>query len=604
MSGSSGLSLEFLLKTLATDPDMTARLEATESGLRYRYDALPESERLFFDFPGSGANSLEYLQVTSGSAASNNVGLLTHTAFSENMPKRQQARLASILEHGLKALNQFSHQAFATLEDDAPVLIVSHPDHAVITFYSTGIPLKALGEVVLNAQWQADVSLFQEHGHSNRPAVVSEGLSERDNPTKQLQLITVSVAYKEPFTKALLEYLGTVTGALGGTKLRTSLLKAGQSGETAWKREGETKPDEELTNDPDEQLMDAPLPENSDPKEPVRVDIPSSTYYFFLRKENPEDKRPVIDISHVQTVAEVLAHLNAIVEKILRGDMIGSKLYPDELYFHRFLISPNLVSDTKEALKSRHVGGYAFNTYPLNEFERGKAINIRHNILCLNTFLDNLLPANQYTPPAEVEFEPETKSVLPSPSPHPQTPAAKTLSPEASLTSRYSVQKTMQAFSVGAAVGGGIHLGMHIHNKYRRDAMLPHHYDREAWKALATDTFAGGVRQGISGAAAQNLIDAGFTPASAAVATGLVQSVYDNYSNGNLFRFGLISTLVHSGASSVAAGMGAQAGRMSFAALPYIGKTPPVQLAGSMTGSVVGQMLYHYVTNNSLRYED
>ncbi|MTI12553.1 hypothetical protein [Sansalvadorimonas verongulae] len=586
--GGAGPTLTFTLKTLASDPDMTAKITASESGLRYHYNLIPDSEYLYFDFPDEQPRELNYAHIARIAAAYNASGVVTRTQQPESITHHEVSTIRNALGAALKALARFNSQAFEAMADHTVALITLNASNWQVTLYTAAPHLQPLVEISQEADHPEQIvprtALWEKPQDSD---VYEQAATE-----KSLDVIAVQVAYKETLSGKLKEYLSSVTATVNGQSVHPALLQAGLSGELAWT---EVTPQDIKHSSAKESLNtgDDSAPPLPDSFRVLRAQLDDSNIYAHL-VTHKEGARPVIDISHVESATEALLHISLILEHIADDGFSKFNVYPAEIGVQQFLLPPKVRYSVSCILAD--AGSY----YRVDPYHKELLDQISESIPSLDILRINLIDApKKPVNAAQSVTHPDADSL------YKQKPAEESKSqtplPETSRLTTSRLTRSAQSFALSALVGGTVSTGLHIHDHYRKHNKLPHQYNREEWKKLALSSVYSSFRHGISGIAAQNLIDAGLP---AGIIVGTVNGVYDSYRNGSLFDQGIISVLVNAGVSSAAAGAGSQFGRGAMLNVPGIGSTLPAQMAGAVAGSVIGQLLYQYVTSNAYRHYD
>ena len=579
-------ALELTLRTPASDPNMTAQIFPTDHGLLYRYEGVPDNEYLHFEFPGSGDKELDYVHMAKVSVSYNQNGQLHKTTLPQDMPWAQRRNLASVLELGMKALCESHPDLFHALENDTPALVtVNHPDLAVLMLYSKeGL----LNSAPKSAHPLAEITVRK--GEVERILVTGNTLSQEapltsktNGEKKTLIAALVTVNHKVPTTQKLIEFIHALGESANGYKLHPSLASLGQNGETAWKRVQSLNIDSGSTTA-------TPNMSYGSKAGSEMYRIPDSSLYVTIHKTSSL-LRPVVHLTHCKDLAETLATLAAVLEEINNEELTNHNLYRKDRGLIEFKIPDHSAKKIDELLKN-------YNRYSYYKIDnKGPDEREIFDIDALHSIDDagpdiHRLRNNIYHGPTDTaEMEPEDK----------QPSATEAITSDSSQTPPNLLKRNLQSFAVGAAVGSSMSAGLHIHAQYRETGKLPYHYNRDEWIDFALHTAQGGTRQGVNGVISQNFIDVGLQPLAAGTLVGMANALYTGYQKGHPSQHGYTSFLSQAGAASLAAGIGSHVGRAITATLPVIGKTPPAQLAGSLTGSVVGQMAYHYLTVNAAR---
>ncbi len=153
------------------------------------------------------------------------------------------------------------------------------------------------------------------------------------------------------------------------------------------------------------------------------------------------------------------------------------------------------------------------------------------------------------------------------------------------------------AFMNGALIGAVIHSGLDIHDRYKRDGVLPHEYSDEEFRDFAKTTAGKGLRGGLGAVATFNL-SRKIPCLFAGTVVGMGNTMYEYYQKGDLDKLNL-GDVAHIGAESLFSSAGAWVGAGVSAYVPL----PAASTLGTLGGSIIGYYLYDYAVNNPIDWD-
>ena len=629
----SDLSLSFVLKTSASDPDMSAHVSAIDTGLQYHYSSIPDSEHLYFDTLASRSQELNHVLIANTLTTTDDKGVLSDTTLPDGMPKKRGRALIKLLEQSLQKLLQFNPDALAQLEDNTPVLVVSNPLQTTVTLYSTSTPIVQLAEIITTESEEPIVEW--NDSWQPAPATPSETLNA-DQPStswqKTLNVVSVQVISNEKAFQRVIDYLKELAAIVENKKTRSKLLKLALSGELSWK--SDTTEATEAT-EASSVKKSGKTPDTgktyqlADLHKTVTID---RTHFRAEFRTSPAFIDPtIIDISHVETVYDALAHINEFLQEASYDSYSRYKIIAKNPATYRFWVNPSIREDVFLALQdidttlsyelmsdikflndstqkifhkiqqqqklyaatTGNTDNINFNGPELWDQTTSIVRDIRKTVPFNKRGLlrRNILPAKNSESAAQ---ESPTKEAVKI-----QETSPKKLGDDKPKPDYF--KKNISSFAISAAVGGSISAGIHIYDHYQKFNTLPHQYGKKEWKEFSFKMLHDTTRYGLSGVTVQNLVDAGVPPIAAGAAIGTVNSLYDIYFS-NKPNNGVLGALANAGATSVASGVGAYFGRTAVSTVPVLGKASYVQGTGSLMGSFIGHMIYERVADYGTSY--
>ena len=552
-SGVHGVALNLLLNTPAFDPDVTAQVMPAEDGILYRYDSPPDNERLYFEHADSGDQS--YVQIATASVDYSSDGSLLGITLPSDLPRSQKQALKTSLEQSLQTLSNTSPNSFAGSGHDNYGLMIITPSKFEFTLYSDKAPIAPLGSVSVLEDGTEQVHSIDETG-------LFERTLRHDNAWpyssgKHLKVILVSLSHTADIAQKVADFVYEVKNAVGYDRIRPALLNLGMQGDTLWKhaQEAVTENTPAPSSSPD---IRTPEVRQVD----VKIHVPGIKQPLTL---NAGRESPVVDLSHISDMSTGHKAICHIIN-FLQSERLEEFGYsPTDALGLQYIAHDHIAYSLSQDYKNIHPMDfsdpqfYALYSSSLRIYPRSRS--------------DGLLK---------------------------KTPAFTTAPPNSSGQNHFrnSLKSATRSFMSSAAIGSGIQAGIHTYDHYQRHGTLPHQYEWEEWKTLLLKSYLAAERHGFSGLATHLLTKAKVPTLIAGAAVGIANGLYDSYYNGDLTQSGYAKVIANAGAIPVVASFGAHLGRTAASAtLPLVGQAPPTQLAASIAGSMVGQLVYQYVAS-------
>ena len=550
-SGPSGIALEFTVDPWAPATKTSGQVLDAGSGLRYRYDAIPEAETLPFVSHVNLVSRADTVDVIKASVSYSGQGLMNEFVLPAGINNDNSAHLVGAVAKSIDILAANRADILSLLDSDSTALIVSGPSGIVTTFYGTSVPVQPLVEVSISPQGEGAVKVLSE-GLEGKSAATGSELP------RNLNVVGLMVTRKGAVPNAVLGYLKDLMNNVEYKGLRNNILKLGMGGHGAWGsfKEYQRRIQEELQ--PVTEVISTPGSLRGSKWPGVEILI------------NKYEGRPGVTgllLSDYDTSAAVLTGIKDALEMVNAGAGSSYGLAPEQIWEIQFVVKKSLLSSVYEEFNS--VGGKQVIS-PLKEYYQGETYE---------DFVKKVIVAKKE----------ETVVVN----------EGSTLRGD-SLAE--NVRANLRAFTAGAVVGGSIGAGVRVFDRYRQDGKLPHRYSQDELKKLAESSAWDGLRGGISGAATMNIMK--LTKAPAPVAGALVgagNSIYNTYRNGDLNWENAAPVIVKSSAESAVAAAGGWVGSVAAGMLPY-GQTMPMQVGGSLAGSLVGHYTYQLVSDTFRDY--
>lgn len=300
------------------------------------------------------------------------------------------------------------------------------------------------------------------------------------------------------------------------------------------------------------------------------VFTPQETMWTTVFREIPPSRIPAIDISDEKDFGSALEAITFYIRKALDGEYQLLDIGKHNIEKLQFLVSPDLHPKICATLRQ--------STPERIEANRSKSWEwialdkLSNQLPSLKKLSENILYSEQPEDTVEVI---ETQNFSPP-------------------RIRF-IDKNIETFAISAIVGGTWSSGAHVYTNYQKSQKLPLQYSAGEWQSLALRVLHDSTKHGISGVISQNLVDIGVHPFASSATVGAMNGLYDSYFNGDLKQLGFIPITANAATASLVSGIGAYIGRAAVESVPVAGKTLPVQLAASITGSLIGQALYQYL---------
>ena len=564
-SGAHGVALNLLLNSPAFDPDVTAQVMPAEDGILYRYDRLPDNERLYFEHSGSRDQS--YVQIATASAEYSINGSLLGITLPNDLPRSQKQALEASLEQSLNTLSNTSPNSFAGLNHDHYGLMIITPPEFEFTLYSDDAPIVPLGSVSVFEDGTEQVHSIDETG-------LFESSSTHDNAgsyssNKHLKVILVSLSNTADMAHKVADLVYEVKNAVGYDRIRPALLNLGMQGDTLWKQAQEAVTESTPVPPPSPDIHAPDISPLQVRPVNVEIHVPGITQPLIL---NAGRESPVVDLSHIRDIDTGHRAICHVINLLQNEGLEEYGYTPEDTLGLRYITDDNIAYFLSQDYKNIHPmlfrdpQLYALYSSSLRIYPRYRS----------DEFLKKA-PASAATPPASTATPPASSE---------------------QSHFRKSLKNATRSFMSSAAIGGGIQAAIHTYDHYQLHGTLPHQYDRDEWKTLLLKTYLAAERHGLSGLATHLLTEIKVPTLIAGAAVGIANGLYDSYQNGAPSQAGYAKVIVNAGAIPVVASFGAHLGRTAASAtLPLIGQAPPTQLAASIAGSMVGQLVYQYAAN-------
>ncbi|MTI14513.1 hypothetical protein [Sansalvadorimonas verongulae] len=560
-SGPANIALEFTIDPWKQAPESSAEISELSSGLRYRYDLIPEMETLPFISHVNLVSKADTVNVVRGSTSYNNSGQLEEFTLPSGFHTGQSGHLVGAVSKAMGVLSALKPDVLALLDNDSTALAVSGSTGIVFTIYGSEEPVQPLVEVVVPAQGEATVKVLAKELEVRLPSENPSGT--KDSP-RSLNVIGLMVNHKGAIPRAVVRYLKKLVSSVEYRGLRSNFLKLGVAGQASWQVLDEYK--RRIAED----VLCGRWVNN--PSNHVGELYDGSMYTCIHKYSGIHDRYDII-LTDIDDAAKAMTSIHNAYNTIKSGKTERSGLYQWNMNQAHFVVRSKLLSKMY-----RHgVGQYDYVIDSINNAHSSwgytSAMNAKQALNRVVVTEDNV--GNQ-----RLHFS---------------------MQPRGDSVKEY-LRANTKAFMAGAVVSGTISTGVRIYDRYRQDGKLPYQYSSAELMELSKHSVVDGLRGGISGTATMNLMKFTGVPAPVAgAAVAVANSLYNAYQVGEMSWRTAAPLTLRAGAESVVAVTGGWAGEVVSKMLPY-GQTMPMKVGGALAGSLVGHYTYQLAVDHCSSY--